>query len=161
MVNRHDAPPPSPPKAVHLHASQQAMIAQAARAAWPAEACGLLIGTRNADGAVIVHHLMVTANVLAGHAHDRFEIATEVLLNAHRTARAAGQAVVGHFHSHPSGDASWSATDAAWAHEPGVIWLIQALGAQAMGPLRAYLAQGVGDRGGVPFSPLAIVTLPQ
>ncbi|RZM10829.1 MAG: hypothetical protein EOP68_05345, partial [Sphingomonas sp.] len=53
-----------------------------------------------------------------------FEIDPVALFAAHRRARAGGQAVVGHYHSHPSGVPVPSARDAAQAMGDGALWLI-------------------------------------
>jgi len=63
------------------------------------------------------------ANVAADPAR-RFEIDPGALFAAHRRARAGGQAVIGHYHSHPSGAAVPSARDAAQAMGDGALWLI-------------------------------------
>ena len=55
-----------------------------------------------------------------------FELDPAVLIAAHRAARDAGPAVIGHYHSHPSGVAVPSATDAACAAPDGTLWLIVA-----------------------------------
>jgi desampylase len=53
-----------------------------------------------------------------------FEIDPAALLRAHREARAGGAAVIGHYHSHPSGDPTPSRADAAGAPPDRSIWLI-------------------------------------
>jgi proteasome lid subunit RPN8/RPN11 len=87
------------------------------------EVCGLLLG-RNGCVVQLVH----CANVAADPA-VRFEIDPAVLIAAHRAARAGGPAVIGHYHSHPSGVARPSPRDAADAAPDGAVWLIVA-GAQ-------------------------------
>ena len=56
----------------------------------------------------------------------RFEIDPATLFAALRAERAGGAKIVGYWHSHPSGDASPSATDAAMAAPDGKLWLIVA-----------------------------------
>lgn len=85
-----------------------------------AEVCGLLFGTRDA-----ILALEPCTNVAAEPAR-RFEIDPAQLLAAHRRSRGGGPAVVGHYHSHPSGRAWPSATDAADAIADGSVWLIVA-----------------------------------
>lgn len=90
----------------------------------PGEVCGLLLG-----GGGRIEAIMPAPNVApdpAGH----FELDPAVLLAAHRQARTGGLAVIGHYHSHPSGIAAPSATDLACATPDGSLWLIVA-GAQA------------------------------
>lgn len=93
------------------------------------EVCGLLLGTRGA-----VDRALPCANVAAAPA-VAFEIDPAALLAAHREARGGGPAVVGHYHSHPSGCAEPSACDAAAATGDGALWLIAGGGA-----LRAWRA---------------------
>jgi len=83
------------------------------------EVCGLLLGTE-AD----VRSALPADNVAADPART-FELDPHVLLAAHKAARGGGAAILGHYHSHPSGAATPSATDAEHAR-PGALWLIVA-----------------------------------
>ncbi len=96
-----------------------ALIQQAAADAAPLEACGLLFG---ADG---VDRASVAANV-SDDPTRRFEIDPAALIGALRAERGGGEKVIGYWHSHPSGDATPSATDAAMAAADGKIWVIVA-----------------------------------
>lgn len=89
-----------------------------AAAAAPREACGLLFGD---DGEI--NTCSVTENV-AGDPLCRFEIDPRALFAALRAERAGGPKLAGYWHSHPSGDPTPSATDAAMAEPDGKIWLI-------------------------------------
>lgn len=82
------------------------------------EICGLLYG---ADGRIA--EAEVATNVAADPARA-FEIDPTTLFTAHRRARNGGAAVIGHYHSHPSGSAAPSARDAAQAMGDGALWLI-------------------------------------
>jgi proteasome lid subunit RPN8/RPN11 len=95
-----------------------AAMRAAARAAYPREACGLLLG----EGARIAA-FRETANVHAS-PHTHFEIDPQALIDAHRAARAGGPKVVGYFHSHPDGPPEPSATDQAMAARDGRVWAI-------------------------------------
>lgn len=86
------------------------------------EICGLLLGEGTS-----VTQLVPCANVAVDKARW-FEIDPAMLLAAHRAARAGGPAVIGHYHSHPSGRAEPSPRDAAAALPDGAIWLIAAAG---------------------------------
>lgn len=93
------------------------LIQSAAADAAPNEACGLLFG----DGAIeAASH---TANV-ANDPTRHFEIDPAALFAALRDQRSGGKRVIGYWHSHPSGDATPSATDAAMAAPDGRLWLI-------------------------------------
>lgn len=86
------------------------------------EVCGLLLGRGER-----VERALPCRNVAATPA-TRFEIDPAALLAAHRGTRAGGPAVLGHYHSHPSGDARPSPRDAAEAVPDGSLWLIVAGG---------------------------------
>ncbi|WP_322963324.1 M67 family metallopeptidase [Sphingomonas fuzhouensis] len=118
-------------------------VIRAAAAASPgAEVCGLLLG----EGDMVVE-ARPCANVSDEPWH-RFEIDPVALIAAHRAARGGGPAVIGHYHSHPSGLAQPSARDAADAAPDGTIWLIA--GGQAV---TAWRAVATGRRHGR-FDPL-------
>lgn len=83
-----------------------------------AEICGLLTG---ADDHIADH--VAAVNV----AHDpssRFEIDPAVLFATLKAERRGGPAIVGCYHSHPSGDPCPSRIDAADAAADGRLWLI-------------------------------------
>ena len=96
-------------------------ILDAAQVSPDREVCGLLLGQGDSVTAILP-----AANVAADPA-CRFEIDPVVLIGAHRLARGSegcGLAVLGHYHSHPSGDVAPSACDAEMAHADGALWLI-------------------------------------
>lgn len=102
-------------------ASIEAMRAASANAA-PSEACGLLFGEDH-----VITSVSVTENV-ADDPQRRFEIDPRALFAALRAERTGGPKLLGYWHSHPSGDATPSATDAAMAQPDGKIWLILGAG---------------------------------
>jgi len=104
--------------------SSDALAATRAHAAeaYPLEACGLLLGTDE-----LVEQALRCSNVAAD-PRTRFEIDPVALIAAHRRARSGGSAVLGCYHSHPSGPAEPSARDAADAAPDGGVWLILAGG---------------------------------
>lgn len=112
----------------------------------PDEVCGLLLGD---DGRVVA--AVPTSNVAADPS-CRFEIDPVALFAAHRAARTGGDRVVGHYHSHPSGDASPSRTDAAMAHDQGALWLI--VGGDR---IAAFVARSGGSIHGS-FEPVSLTT---
>jgi len=93
-------------------------ILDAAQASPAREICGLLLGQGETVTAIVP-----AANV-AAEPERRFEIDPAVLIGAHRHARSGGPAVLGHYHSHPSGDVAPSHRDAEMAHADGALWLI-------------------------------------
>lgn len=84
------------------------------------EICGLLLGQGSR-----VDLVEPCANVAADPAR-RFEIDPARLLAAHRAARGGGPRVIGHYHSHPSGDPRPSPRDAADAAADGSFWVLVA-----------------------------------
>lgn len=105
-----------------------------------AEICGLLLGRPGR-----IEQVRAAANIAPDPARH-FEVDPAVLLAAHREARGGGSAVIGHYHSHPSGIAVPSATDAACAAPDGSLWLIVAGGAA-----RLWVAEA-DENGGVQFA---------
>ena len=97
-----------------------AWIVAEAAAAPEVEVCGLLLGSGE-----VVHEARSCRNVAADPAR-RFEIDPAALLAAHRQARAGGPAILGCYHSHPSGRAEPSRRDATDAAPNGWWWLIVA-----------------------------------
>lgn len=93
-----------------------------AEAAAGVEICGLLIGKPG----------LISAFVPVSNAHPEPERAFALDPAEHVAAtsrtRAAAKRVLGHYHSHPGGDAAPSSVDAAEAGEEGVYWLILAAG---------------------------------
>lgn len=107
------------------------IIQRAAEDAAPREACGLLFGEGDR-----IEAAQVTENT-AENPLTHFEIDPKALFAALRAERAGGRKLIGYFHSHPSGDATPSATDAAMAEADGKLWVIVGEGemtAWRMGP---------------------------
>ncbi|CCG40682.1 M67 family metallopeptidase [Magnetospirillum molischianum] len=105
-----------------LDATDLAGIAAAAEAAFPAEGCGLLIGS--GQEIVRVSRVIAANNLERERRNDRFELDPSVRFAAERSLRGGAERVVGHWHSHPNGRSHPSAEDIARAFEPDLIWLI-------------------------------------
>ncbi|MBX7527561.1 M67 family metallopeptidase [Qipengyuania vesicularis] len=99
----------------------ETLLAEAA-AAHPRECCGILLG----EGERVETSL--PAKNIHPAPENHFEIDPQVLIDAHRDARAGGPQVVGYYHSHPNGLLEPSATDEATAAGDGTIWAIIAAG---------------------------------
>ncbi len=89
------------------------------------EICGLLLG--EGEG---VRAFRPAKNVAPDPARH-FEIDPAMLIAAHRDARSGGPAILGYYHSHPSGTTRPSRKDAAQAQPDGMLWLIAAQGGVA------------------------------
>lgn len=83
-----------------------------------AEVCGLLFGS-----ATLIEAVQSCLNVAPEPARA-FEIDPAALFATHRRARGGGPQLIGHYHSHPSGEPVPSARDAAQAMGDGALWLI-------------------------------------
>ncbi|MBT3990293.1 MAG: M67 family metallopeptidase [Rhodospirillaceae bacterium] len=108
---------------IQLDKFQFEQIEQAARAAYPAECCGLLVGKRTAE-TVTLSRIVPSVNLLADQGNDRFEIDPQIRINLERELRGSDDSIVGHYHSHPDHPAQPSETDLEQAFEPDLIWLI-------------------------------------
>lgn len=86
----------------------------------PDEICGLLLGTPNRVMA------RVPCRNVAANPRRAFEIDPAELIARHRAARSGGPAIIGCYHSHPTGHAIPSPRDAAQAAADGQLWLIVA-----------------------------------
>lgn len=101
-------------------------VAAAARTALPDECCGLLEGTRLDPACWRITAAHPAANIAPPPRHDRFEVDPAVHLKLQQALRGTGRAVVGHYHSHPTGIAQPSAADWAQVADPNLVWLIAA-----------------------------------
>ncbi|NNC71380.1 MAG: M67 family metallopeptidase [Sphingomonadaceae bacterium] len=113
------------------------------------EVCGLLLGSGNA-----IERADPAANVAADPA-ESFEIDPQALFSNIRAEREGGMALIGAYHSHPSGASRPSERDHAMALDVGRLWLIVAKGemtawrAEKPGhliPVELSLASGGGQR---------------
>lgn len=120
------------------------LICKSAAASPDYEVCGLLLG----EGDHVAR--AVPCDNVSAEPGRRFEIDPAALIAAHRVARGGGPAVIGHYHSHPTGLAEPSPRDAADAAPDGSIWLIAGGGA-----VTAWRAVAAGERHGR-FDPLAL-----
>lgn len=131
-----------------------AMLAGLAEAAFPREACALLVGSiGNGDDSVEVRRVVPTANVTATPERG-FEIdpAAHIALLRSLRERNAAESIIGHWHSHPNGRAEPSMTDVAMIHDPTLVWLISAVDAAGRAqPPRAFRPQPDGR-----FAPMDI-----
>jgi proteasome lid subunit RPN8/RPN11 len=87
-----------------------------AQAAYPFEACGLLLGEQTADGPR-VDQVRVERNIHETRARDRYELDPAGFMRAQREADALGLDIVGVWHTHPGQSAAPSEFDRvqAWS----------------------------------------------
>ncbi len=86
-----------------------AMLAHA-RAAYPNECCGAMLGTTDGE-TKLVHQAIAIDNAFEGAQATRYELRPEDLLAADRAARERQMDLIGIYHSHPDCDAYFSKTD--------------------------------------------------
>ncbi len=98
-------------------------IVDAAEAAYPDEACGLLVGRTEDGGAVLVTEVHDSPNLAEG-PRRAFEIDPALRLALHKRLRDSTDAVVGVYHSHPGHSAQPSRADLMRAWEPELVWLV-------------------------------------
>ncbi|MDR3528473.1 MAG: M67 family metallopeptidase [Rhizomicrobium sp.] len=127
-----------------LPATLHAQLLAEAKAAFPAECCGLLEGVRDGES-VGVSALHPSAN-LSPTPKTAFEIDPALHFRLLRGLRGTGREIVGCYHSHPTGKALPSSRDRANGCEDGFVWVIIATG------VNDTLAAFHGPR----FEPLAI-----
>jgi proteasome lid subunit RPN8/RPN11 len=142
--------------ALRLSAQQQSELAALGEAAFPREACALLVG----DADLRVTGIVPAANVSTDPERE-FELDPAVHIAVLRklreeggTNRIIGHRIIGHWHSHPNGRDEPSAKDAAMVSDPGLVWLITAVHDGRALPLRAFRPVAVGS--GFSFLPLTI-----
>jgi proteasome lid subunit RPN8/RPN11 len=108
-------------------------LADAAEAAYPDEACGLLVGRLRGNGEVVVSRAELSPNVADGDRSRRFEVDPVLRIRLMKELRGGDERIVGHFHSHPGHAAQPSAADLARAFEPELVWVITSVeGGQAV-----------------------------
>ena len=91
----------APPPPIVLSPDQYRMIEAEGARAFPNECCGVIYG-RDVDGRRRVERLEPVSNDFeSGEQYHRFSISAKTLMQAERSAAAAGQMVLGFYHSHP------------------------------------------------------------
>lgn len=142
--------------ALRLSQAQAAQLAALGEAAFPREACALLVGDAN----LRVTEIVPAANISTDPERE-FELDPAVHIAVLRRLREAGGTnaviglrIIGHWHSHPNGRDEPSAKDAAMVSDPGLVWLITAVHDGRALPLRAF--QPVRQASGFAFTPITI-----
>lgn len=96
---------------------------------YPFEACGLLIG-RPGDR---VTDIVISPNKAEDPARN-FEIDPALILQHQKESRLGHDRIVGHYHSHPDGQAVPSAQDQSQNYDTDLVWVIvQVTGGVAQG----------------------------
>ena len=127
-------------------------LVDAAEAAYPEEACALLVGELGLGDCRRVGRIELAANV-ADDRRSRFEVDPGLRIGLMRELRGGGDRIVGVWHSHPDHPALPSATDRAMAYEPDLVWLITAVNSGQALQTAAFAVNDYGPG----FRPLALV----
>lgn len=137
---------------VRLTPAQLQAIERAAEAAYPEEACGLLVGRSEPGGGWHVKAVEASANVAGPPRARRFEVDPKLRLRLERALRESPDSIVGVYHSHPNGSAAPSETDISMIFEPDMVWLITAVADGRAGATKAYKP----TEDGAAFQPLGL-----
>lgn len=138
-----------------LSAADMALLKAEATRAFPEECCGLMAGYDD-GGRITVTEIAPAANVSAADRARNFEIDPGVRISLERRLRAGDTKIIGHFHSHPKGEAAPSLQDLAMAYEPDLVWVIMSLNATGAVQTAAYLLKPSADA----FAEIPIETTP-
>jgi proteasome lid subunit RPN8/RPN11 len=95
---------------IHIEAQPWTRMVEHARATYPNECCGAMIGSID-GGAKRVTIAIPLDNVSQGPQRSRYELRPEDLLYADREARRQNLDLIGIYHSHPDCGAYFSETD--------------------------------------------------
>lgn len=106
--------------AIHISSQFLAELVQQGAEAHPDECCGILLGIGDT-----ITRIQPVTNVHPDPT-SHFEIDPKALIAAYRAEREGGPHIAGFYHSHPTGKAQPSQTDAASAGGDGKIWAIVA-----------------------------------
>jgi proteasome lid subunit RPN8/RPN11 len=95
---------------IRIETEPWAEMVSHARATYPNECCGAMLGSVD-GGDKVVKIALPLENVSQGPQRSRYELKPEDLLHADREARRRNMDLVGIYHSHPDCDAYFSETD--------------------------------------------------
>ena len=95
---------------IRIETEPWAAIVAHARATYPNECCGAMLGSLDGDTKV-VSEAIALRNAFEGAQAARYELRPEDLLAADKAARERGMDLIGIYHSHPDCDAYFSKTD--------------------------------------------------
>jgi len=136
-------------RTLSLKRDQQTEILDFCAQASPHEACGLLLGNEGE-----VQRVVLSENISPTPTRH-FEIDPALIIQYQKISRAGGVAIMGHFHSHPEGQALPSDTDRAHLYDKNMVWCIVSVAKGRAMEMKAY----VPDASGHDFMPLKISIL--
>ena len=110
--------------------------------AYPAECCGVLVGSIDANGCKQVTSAIRCRNTREDSPTNRYEIDPRELLRIQRESRNTGSEIVGFYHSHPDHPPRWSRTDLAEAHWTGCSFVITSVEHGRAGETASFILNG-------------------
>ena len=123
---------------IHIPGPLLAQITEAAEAAYPKECCGLLTGSENDAGDVLVTQVAPSPNVTEDDSRDSFLVDAKIQFDLMRELGDGPERIVGHYHSHPDHPAQPSERDRQSAFYPDHVWVIVAVDSGRAGTVAAY-----------------------
>ena len=140
---------------ISINSEYIGIIKQAALDGYPEEVCGLLVGSKWRNGEVIVSNIAPSLNISEFDRTRNFEIDPSLRFKVERDLRGKNEYIIGHYHSHPNGDAKPSEYDLASANEPSLLWLIVSLSEQSINQLSVWRLSP--DKKNFSIIPLSII----
>ncbi len=110
-------------KRLHLPTDLERDIRTQCEAAIPQEACGLLMGRHDGGGVYHITKIIPSPN-LSNRPERAFDIDPALIIRHQKQYRAGGDKIIGHYHSHPDGQATPSPRDREQNYDADLIWLI-------------------------------------
>ncbi len=110
-------------KTLHLPTDLEREIRAHCEDSSPQEACGLLLGHSGEDGAYHITKIIPSPN-LSNRPERAFDIDPALIIHHQKQYRAGGDKIIGHYHSHPDGQAQPSRHDREQNYDADLIWLI-------------------------------------
>ena len=113
---------------------------------YPHECCGLLLGTPETDGRLIVRAVRRARNANTERTRDRYEVHPEDFAASDREAERNGWEILGCYHSHPDHPAIASVTDLERGWGSDFVYLIVSIVRGEAVDRRAWLLDGLTGR---------------
>jgi proteasome lid subunit RPN8/RPN11 len=101
---------------------RQRELREAAEAAYPREACGILLGRREQSGDVVAR--VIACRNVDAEPERRYSLDPRELILTQREAREQGLEILGFYHSHPDHAAKPSEADLREAQWTGCVYVI-------------------------------------
>ena len=113
--------------------------------AYPEECCGLLVGTREADGQTTVTKAVPSRNMRTDNPHKRFEVDPRIHFEVLKSTRDTEEKIIGHYHSHPDHPPLPSETDLKMALDPELVWIILGVAKSTVSAVNAFALRPDGS----------------